>query len=69
MSGLPDMHTQRPKAAGPRAEGVHIRQTMSDMVKLLCVIATPSGKQKAAVFALQAHNLIPQSNFTTLPIY
>ena len=27
MSGLPDMYTRSPRAAGPRAEGVHIRQT------------------------------------------
>ena len=26
-SGLPDMYTRCPRAAGPRAEGVHIRQT------------------------------------------
>ena len=26
-SGLPDIYTQSPRAAGPRAEGVHIRQT------------------------------------------
>ena len=29
MSGLPDMYTRSPSAAGSRAEGVHIRQTMS----------------------------------------
>ena len=28
-SGLPDMYTRSPRAAGPRAEGVHIRQTTS----------------------------------------
>ena len=28
-SGLPDMYTQSPRTAGPRAEGVHIRQTTS----------------------------------------
>ena len=27
MSGLPDMYTRSMRAAGPRAEGVHIRQT------------------------------------------
>ena len=32
MSGLPDMYTQSPRAAGPRAEGGHIRQTTSDCV-------------------------------------
>ena len=25
-SGLPDMYAQSPRAAGPRAEGIHIRQ-------------------------------------------
>ena len=29
MSGLPNMYTQSPRAAGQRAEGVHIRQTTS----------------------------------------
>ena len=29
MSGLPDMYTQSPRAAGSRAEVVHIRQTMN----------------------------------------
>ena len=28
-SGLPDTYTQVERAAGPRAEGVYIRQTMS----------------------------------------
>ena len=28
-SGLPDIYTQSPRAAGPRAEGAYIRQTMS----------------------------------------
>ena len=28
-SGLPDIHTQSPRAAGPKAEGVYIRQTTS----------------------------------------
>ena len=31
MSGLPDMHTQSPRAADPRAEHVHIRQTLMSM--------------------------------------
>ena len=31
-SGLPDMYTRGPRAAGPRAEGVHIRQAMSACV-------------------------------------
>ena len=29
MSALPDMYSQSPRAAGPRAEGIHIRQSMS----------------------------------------
>ena len=29
MSGLPDIYTQSTRAAGPRAEGVYIRQTTS----------------------------------------
>ena len=29
MNGLPDIYTLRPRAAGPRAEGVYIRQTTS----------------------------------------
>ena len=28
-SGLPDMYAQSPRAAGPRAEGIHIRQITS----------------------------------------
>ena len=28
-SGLPDIYTQSPRAAGPRAEGVYIRRTTS----------------------------------------
>ena len=28
-SGLPDIYTRSPRAAGPRAEGVYIRQTTS----------------------------------------
>ena len=28
-SGLPDIHTRSPRAAGPRAEGVYIRRTTS----------------------------------------
>ena len=28
-SGLPDMYTRTPRAAGPRAEGVYIRQITS----------------------------------------
>ena len=31
-SGLPDMYTRSPRAAGPRAEGGHIRQTTSACV-------------------------------------
>ena len=29
MSGLPDIYTRSPRATGPSAEGVHIRQTTS----------------------------------------
>ena len=29
MRSLPDTYTQSPRDAGPRAEGVYIRQTMS----------------------------------------
>ena len=28
-SGLPDIYTRSPRAAGPRAEGVYIRRTTS----------------------------------------
>ena len=31
-SGLPDMYTRSPRAAGPRAEGGHIRQATSACV-------------------------------------
>ena len=31
-SGLPDIYTQSTRAAGPRAEGVYIRQTTSAYV-------------------------------------
>ena len=64
-SGLPDMYIQSPRAADPRAEGVHIRQTMTGHS---ITIATPSGKQKTAFLVIQVHNLYPQSNLTTLPI-
>ena len=32
VSDLPDMYTQSPRAAGLRAEGIHIRQIMSAYV-------------------------------------
>ena len=32
MSDLPDMYAQSPRAAGPRAEGIHIRQITSAYV-------------------------------------
>ena len=42
MSGLPDMYTQSPRAAGPRAEGVHIRQTTNAHgITVMCHIAPP----------------------------
>ena len=33
-SGLPDIYTQSPRAAGPRAEGVYIRRTTSAQVHM-----------------------------------
>ena len=39
ISGLPDMYTQSLRAAGPRAEGVHIRQTTN--AHGITVIAPP----------------------------
>ena len=59
MSGLPDMYTRSPRAAGLRAKGVHIRQTRSGHSIRICCMPNPSDKQKPAVFALQVHNLIP----------
>ena len=42
MSGLPDMYTQNLRAAGPRAEGVHIRQTTNAHgITVMCHIAPP----------------------------
>ena len=42
MSGLPDMYTRSPRAAGPRAEGVHIRQTTNAHgITVMCHIAPP----------------------------
>ena len=32
MSALPDMYARSPRAAGPRAEGIHIRQSTSACV-------------------------------------
>jgi len=32
MRDLPDMYAQSPRATGPRAEGIHIRQIMSAYV-------------------------------------
>ena len=32
MGGLPDMYARGPRAAGPRTEGVHIRQIMNGHV-------------------------------------
>ena len=32
MSALPDIYNQSPRAAGPRAESGHIRQSTSDCV-------------------------------------
>ena len=29
MSGLPDMYARSPRATGPRAKGIHIRQITS----------------------------------------
>ena len=52
-SGLP-MYTR-----SPRAEAVHITA--------VCYRHS-SGMPKAAIFVLQLHNLIPQSNLTSLPI-
>ena len=39
-SGLPDMYTQ-----SPMTEGVHIRQTTSEQLQLLCPMAHPTGQQ------------------------
>ena len=43
MSGLPDMYTRSMRAAGPRAEGVHIRQTTNThgIIILMHHIAPP----------------------------
>ena len=61
-SDLSDMYTRSPS-------GIYIRQTTSGHSITVSAIATPHGKQKAVLLALQVHNLILQSNLTTLPIY
>ena len=38
-SDLPDMYAQSPRTAGPRAEGIHIRQSQVPMLQLICNIA------------------------------
>ena len=40
MSGLPDIYTQSTRAAGPKAEGVYIRQTTSAHVTTVLVYRT-----------------------------
>ena len=42
MSDLPDIYTQNPRAAGPRAEGVHIRQTMNPNGKTVIYHIAPA---------------------------
>jgi len=37
MRDLPDMYTQSPRAADPRAESMHIRQIMNAHVKVICI--------------------------------
>ena len=42
MGGLPDMCTRGLRAAGPRAEGVHIRQTTNAHgITVMCHMAPP----------------------------
>ena len=54
-----------PEAQEPQAEGVHIRQTMSEHgITVMC----HSHSLWLAFLALQVHDLIPQSNLTPLPI-
>ena len=36
-SALPDMYARNPRVAGPRAEGLHIRQSTSVHVIVKCV--------------------------------
>ena len=43
------MYTQSPRATDSRAEGVHIRQTMSAYgIIVICVMAPPTGEHQAA---------------------
>ena len=49
-SGLPDIYTQSPRAAGPRVEGVYIRQTMSAHGITIYILLKPYIKEtKCAV--------------------
>ena len=42
MGGLPDMYTRGPRAAGPRDEGVHIRQTTNaHAINVMCHTTPP----------------------------
>ena len=49
MRGLPDMYTRSPRAAGPRAEGVHIRQTTNAHgITVMCHNSPSPGELKPA---------------------
>ena len=57
---LPDMYTQSPMAAGPRVEGVHIRQTTNARgITVMCHNSPSLGELEAAqaskCASLQAH--------------
>ena len=46
MRNLPDMYAQGPRVAGPRDEGIHIRQIMNALLQVLhntlnAIVTTP----------------------------
>ena len=53
----------------PKARGLKVYISGKPRMDMVCAIATPSGMQKAALLVLQVHNLVPQSNLTSLLIY
>ena len=48
MRDLPDMYARSPRAAGPRDEGIHIRQIMNGHVTTISQTKTPCGCKKGA---------------------
>jgi len=58
MRDLPDMYTQSPRAAGLRAEGIHIRQIMNAHVTSNMYHFRSMGKLIVPSFKTENHNQI-----------